>query len=368
MWLSSVAVSLTLLVPQQVDPLPDVTAVLAPLTFTAQEKQAVDLSLEILRGCCLPDGAIVVSNLGTAPTTPVWIVTYFANHNACALLATGKADDRELVRKWLEWQVTHQEPGGWWNDWEGTRAAYANTGRVDAFDSNVAFYLLVLRKYQKAGGIVSPGMRTAAEKALACLETCINPDTGLPWAKPTYKASFLMDATEVYAGYASGAAFFASVRDSGRSRLCAARRNRLRSMIPKYWNAEERLYSWAEQPGTPVNGQYVGVYSGGLDDLYPHGLANLFGCSFVGFRSASFRQVTDKFTPETIPYGTGTERFAMAAARAGGSLRKTWRDRATADALGFKPDNVYSFRPALYVLLAYRGADWMPSLASFAAP
>jgi hypothetical protein len=60
----------------------------------------------------------------------------------------------------------------------------------------------------------------------------------------------------------------------------------------------------------------------------------------------------------------GTERFAMAAARAGGALRKTWRDPASTTTFVFMSTNCDSFWPARDVLLAYQGADWLPNLAS----
>lgn len=330
------------------------------LALTTAEQRAVQGNLQILRGCCLPDGAMTMANLGTASSIPVWIPPYFSAHNACALLASGNTTDRELVRKWLEWMALRQEPGGWWNDWTGTRASYSNTGKCDAHDSVVSFYLLVLRKYQVAGGIVSTRMRTAAERALACLETCVDPATGLTWAKPSYRVAFLMDNTESYAGYASGAAFFKAVGDKNRGELCARRQAKLRVELPKYWNSSARLYNWAKHPNGTVNG--------GLNALYPEGLANIFGCSFVVNQPAAFSQVTAKFTPETVPHGAGPERFAMAAARVGGAVSTTWRNRATTTAQGFTNVNVYSFRPALYVLLAYEGADWMPSVASAVQP
>jgi len=94
-------------------------------------------------------------------------------------VSTGKPRtpaDLERVGRWLEWCAQNQAASGYWNDFEGTVAGYRNNGKVDAWDSSAALFLLVAGRYQRAGGKATPAIVAAARKALKCIETVADGD------------------------------------------------------------------------------------------------------------------------------------------------------------------------------------------------
>jgi hypothetical protein len=135
-------------------------------TRAAAEAQAVSACLARLRACQLPDGAFAqVEPRGAG--APVWVAPYFAHFAALALLA-GHArepspEDVARVGRWLDWCAAHQAADGYWNDFEGTAASYTDTGKVDAWDSSAALFLLAADRHRRAGGALTPAARAARE-------------------------------------------------------------------------------------------------------------------------------------------------------------------------------------------------------------
>lgn len=338
-------------------PAPTAAQPQADKTLSATEVKAVARSLELIRDCQLPDGAIAM----TAPKGadgPVWVQPYFACHAALALLAPnpdakGAAADRERVRKWLAWCVKNQEKGGYWCDRVGTATKYKSNGAVDAHDSSAALFVVVAERYQRAGGTVTDDLRAAVKASLACLDDLTDAD-GLTWAKPEYKVKFLMDNVEVYAGLSAAARFHAADGQKDEAKKTSVKAATLEKGLLQFWGAKEKgRFAWALHPD--------GKYDGGLDKLYPHGLAQLFGVTFVRSEVAVFREVTKAFKPEHTPEGTGPERFLLAALRAGDEgERAEWRT-ATAEAAAEFDASVYVVRPAIVVLAFREGTDWLPS-------
>ena len=322
------------------------------------EAKAVATCLDIIRGCQLPDGAFVQVNHGGAPEAPVWIAPYFVDYAAIALLAeykrTKRLSDLASVGKWLAWCAMNQADDGYWNDYEGTVAVYKNNGKVDAWDSSAALFLLVAGKYQQAGGKVTPRIVTAARKALRCIETVSDRD-GLTWATPTYKVKFLMDNVEVYAGLQAASELFAAAGEKAEAGKASAQADRIRKKLPGYWRPADRLFAYALHPN--------GIFEGGLDKAYPQGLAQLFGCAFIAPKPEAWAAVK-KFPPDGGPSAAlGAERWLTAAARFGGDDAREWRAKTAAEAAGFTPLNVYIYRPAVTALALLEGADWMPNIA-----
>lgn len=331
------------------------TPVVKRAPLTPAEQAAVASCLSIIRGCQLPDGAFNIVNDGNAPGSPVWVAPYFVNHGALALLAASKVQSNpaDIVRvgKWLEWSVIHQDAGGFWCDHTGTIASYKSNGQVDAHDSSAALFLLVLARYQQVGGNVSDAMRIAAKRSLVCIQNVTDTD-GLTWAKPDYKIKFLMDNIEVGAGLAAAEKFFRATGDESEERAAKAQAALVGRGLLGYWEAAEPgRFAWALRSH--------GAYDGGLDQMYPHGLAQLFGVAAVSAQAASFAEVVEAFEPETTREGVGAERFLIAASQLGGPDARAWRAKAVQAASGFTPNNVYIFRPGLVVLGLLEGADWM---------
>ena len=308
------------------------------------EGQAVTTCLSIIRGCQLPDGAFAQVSPGNKPNAPVWIAPYFANYAALALLTshehTKNSDDLGRVGRWLAWCAKHQTADGYWNDFEGTAAAYSDNGKVDAWDSSAALFLLVAGRYHRAGGQTTEEVAAATQRALACIEKVTDAD-GLTWATPTHRVKYLMDNVEVCAGLRATA-----------TQTSAARAARIAKKLFDFWQPADNRFAYAQHAN--------GSLEGGLSKPYPHGLAQLFGIAFVDAKATAWSSVTQAFSPEDGPAAsTGTEWWLIAASRLRGDAAKEWRARMVKDVTSFGPQNVYIHRPALAALGLLDGADWM---------
>ncbi len=327
-----------------------------PRPLTGAEEQTVATCLTLIRGCQLPDGAFAQAAPGDKPAAAVWIAPYFASYAALALLAdharTKNPDELARVRRWLVWCAKNQSVNGYWNDFEGTAAVYANNGTVDAWDSSAALFLLVAGRYHRAGGQATPDITAAARRALACLATVTDRD-GLTWAKPDYKIKYLMDNIEVRAGLRSGAEFFAAAGSPVEAKQAGDQAERIGRRLRDFWLPADALFAHA------LNRQ--GTFEGGLHKPYPHGLAQLFGMAFVAPDRTAWMNVTRAFSPETGPAAApGAEWWLIAASRLGGRETQAWRAKMVQEVASFNPQSVYVYRPALAVLALLEGADWMP--------
>lgn len=326
--------------------------------LSRDEEVAVAAYLQVLRGCCLADGAITMTSSKHDSSAPVWIAPYFGDHVALALLAANdskkNAGDVALVGKWIEWRVARQERDGFWFDQTGTVSSYRSNGKVDAHDCSAAMFLLVLERFQRSGGNISISMRASAKACLQCIQEVSDGD-GLTWAKPTHKVKYLMDCIEVHAGLRAGEAFFRRTKDE-EAEACKVQADKIRTLLPKYFGAKEPgLFAWALHPS--------GIYEGGFEKLYPHGLAQLFGVSFVTQDASVFTRVEANFQPETGPAATGAERFLIAASRLGGNTEMKWRTSVLRDKSLLQRET-YSYRPALAVLALCEGTAWMAPKAN----
>ncbi|MCA9071013.1 MAG: hypothetical protein KDA84_18930 [Planctomycetaceae bacterium] len=327
--------------------------------LTRSEEMAVASCLGIIRDCQLPDGAFTMVNEGKTPASPVWVAPYFVNHSMLALLAANDVHknraDVARVGKWLGWSVKNQDPGGFWQDYTGTIARYQGNGMVDAHDSSAAMFLLVAERYQRSGGKVPETLRAAAKRSLKCIQNVTDTD-GLTWAKPDYRVKYLMDNIEVYAGLVAAQGFFTKTGDAAEAKAAGDQAEKISKGLKAYWQAVyQSRFAWVQH----ANGQF----EGGLDKIYPHGLAQLFGVSFVSAVDAPFQEVVKTFQPQTTREGVGAERYLIAASRLGDQETKTWRANTVQATRGFNSKNVYIFRPGLVVLALVEGADWMPSPA-----
>lgn len=328
--------------------------------LTTAEQKSSDHCLTIIRNAQLPDGAFNMVHHGTDPGHPVWVAPYFADHAALALLAghaaSASPEDVGRVGKWLAWRVTNQEEGGFWFDHTGTNAGYKSNKKVDAHDSSAALFLVVLDRYRQAGGKVTEALRDAAKRSHECIRALADRD-GLTFAKPDYKVKYLMDNIEVEGGLLAASRVFAALGDPARAKAATGQAEQIARGLKKYWEAkDEKRFAWALHPS--------GQYDGGFAALYPHGLAQLFGCAFLAPERDAFLAVEKKFPPETTAAGTGAERFLIAVSRCDAGSVSKWR-ATTADAgLKMKPNEVYLFRPSLVVLGLLEGADWLPSVLS----
>lgn len=332
-----------------------------PPALTAAEEKAVANCLAIIRECQLPDGAIRMKATSNAPTNPVWVQVYAGAFAANALLCAHErkpnAADLARVGRWLEWCAKNQAADGHWNDHEGTVAAYRDNGKCDSWDSYCAMVLLTTDRFHKLGGKVSPAVRAAAKKALAAIESVADQD-GLTWAKPDYRVKFGMDNIETYGGLRAAVRFFDAVGDSAEAKRAADLADKIARKLPDYWQADAKAFAYALHPN--------GVFEGGLQNLYPHGLANLFAITWVSPKNAApWKTMLATMTPDggDAPQAA-PEWWLIAAHRVGTPAEvKTWRAKVTTEAAGFTKGNIYVGRAGIAALSLLRGADWLPSVA-----
>ena len=306
------------------------------------ESQAVVHCLSLIRGCQLPDGAFAQVAPKDGPDAPVWIAPYFANFAALALLTNAdpahRAEDLARVGRWLSWCAKHQSADGYWNDFEGPASAYADTGKVDAWDSSAALFLLSAGRFRRAGGQLAPDVDAAVARALASLARVTDAD-GLTWAAPNHKVKYLMDNVEVRAGLLA-----AGTPDA------RAQADRIGRKLPGFWQPETGLYAYAQHAN--------GAFAGGLDKPYPQGLAQLFGVAWIAPKASAWAAVSQAFKPETEPAAACVAAWwLMAAQRMKADGVRAWRERLLADAASFSSRRTYLQRPALAVLALTEGAD-----------
>ena len=331
--------------------------------LTSAEAKVVGTCLDIIRGCQLADGSFNMVCEGKAPQNLVWIAPYFAQYSMLALLAANdckkNSDDVARVGKWLDWCATHQDKDGFWYDHTGTIASYNSNGKVDAYDSSAATFLLVVERYQRSGAKLSPKVVAAAKASLNCITNLADTD-GLTSAKPDYKVKYLMDNVEVFAGLSAAQTLFTKTQDVAEAAIAGKHVAAISKSLLAYWEAAEKeRFAWALYPN--------GTFDGGLDQFYPHGLAQLFGVSFVAAKPDPFAETCKAFKPQTTREGLGAERFLIAASTLGGVDVAFWRSKVVKDAATFTPESVYIVRPGLVILALMEGADWMPCVANYNA-
>ena len=312
--------------------------------LTAEESRAATTCLSLIRACQLADGAFAQVAPQDGRDAPVWIAPYFANFAALALLTNAdpahRAEDLARVGRWLDWCAKHQSADGYWNDFEGTARAYADTGKVDAWDSSAALFLLAAARHQRSEGQTAPAVTVAIARALACLARVTDAD-GLTWATPNHKVKYLMDNVEVRAGLLAAG-----------SPDARAQADRIGKKLLGFWQPATGLYAYAQHAD--------GAFVGGLDKPYPQGLAQLFGVAWIAPKTSAWASVTHAFSPEAGPAtSTGTEWWLIAASRFRSDAAKEWRARLVKEVTSFTPQGVYIHRPALAVLGLLEGSEWM---------
>lgn len=318
-------------------------------------QQAINRCLEILRGCQMTDGAFRVS----ATRDQVWIQVYFAQHAALAMLynpdSVARRADLARIRRWLDWCVDYQESDGFWYDYVGTLGNYASNGYVDAWDSVVSLTMLVIERYQALGGLLSASHHQMADLCLGALADVTDPRDGLTWAKPDYKIKYLMDNIETYAALIASSRYVARRGRRAQSNQLLAQSRQVATGLRKFYDAEIERFDWALDE--------AGNYSGGFRDSYPHGMAQLFGVTYVQRERGPWTATLAQFPPEdTAITGMGPERFLMGATALRLPIAATLRRETIASVSNFAPGVVYLHRPALAALALSVGPNWLAAL------
>ena len=146
---------------------------------------------------------------GAIPYTATVVNPYFAN-----IAATGAArtsSDLTAVQQWIAWYVARSRDANPWGI-AGAITDYAilpngtlqSAGSADSVDAYAATFLTLVStawQYGNAGlRAYVQNIRPDVERIASAIDAVTDAD-GLTWALPAYRMKYVMDATEVYAGF-----------------------------------------------------------------------------------------------------------------------------------------------------------------------
>jgi hypothetical protein len=210
------------------------------------------------------DGAILV-NPGVAAYdasgTPYYRVSpYLANLGVFGALGSPAPDRLLLAKGWVRWFLGHLSPQGvpyecyYRKDGSGETACDpahpAQCDVNDATDSAAATFFLALEAFYRADSssgkkdfFEAAGDETRIETVADALLSLQDSD-GLTWAKADYRAKYLMDNCEAYAGLKALARLERSAyRDSERAKRHDEAAERIRrEILEKFWDPASEMY------------------------------------------------------------------------------------------------------------------------------
>lgn len=173
--------------------------------------------------------------------------------------------------RWLTWYQGHMDSAGYVTDYDMVSGRLVSTGDMDSTDSYAAMFLVALYNAHRATGDAS---RTAAlsngvAKAIGAILSTQQPD-GLTWAKPAYRAKYLMDQAETYAGLRAGAWLAANaLADSGLANRATAAADGLKAGIDALWNAGTGSFDWTvHENGVRVPTNWANLYPDALSQVW----------------------------------------------------------------------------------------------------
>jgi len=220
-----------------------------------------------------PDGAI-------APYTDDVMVRPYLSHFAAiglvkASRSTGDPRYSDAAWRWLAWYQSHMDAAGYVTDYDRVSGRLVSTGDMDSTDSYAAMFLVAAYNAHRATGAASRtiGLLPGVVKAIGAIMSTQQPD-GLTWAKPTYRAKYLMDQAEAYAGLRAGAWLAASVlSDPTLAERATRAADALKAGVDGLWNPGTGAYDWAVHENgarTPNN----------WSNLYPDSLSQVWAVAF----------------------------------------------------------------------------------------
>ena len=257
----------------------DDDVVVDPFDLTAS-KEAIDHSLALIRRTHLADGAFRMNDDGNL----VWIVPYFGNQAALALLTAShhsrNNEDLLMVKEWLYWYKAHQVDDSGIYDQEGVVGDYTvriKDGKkwVDAEDSASSTYLMVLSLYTTITGDVDilDDFAESIQLNYTILAELIDPSDDLSIAKSDDPIKYLGDNLETYYGLKSAVSLFNKLNlpdDANSAQLLLDSNG---AALSRYWDSDLGYYGWAIDEN--------GVLSIGIDSPYPEHWANLFAATTI---------------------------------------------------------------------------------------
>jgi hypothetical protein len=375
----------------------------------AHEK-AVRNCVELMHGCQLPNGAIDLrthwnpkdaadreqaeievernvlpkEKLDYEHRDSIRVVPYFSNYAALGMISayesvTHDVKDLEYAAKWMKFYADEQDKEtGYIHDYHGSRhqGTFIKSEEIDSVDAYASTYLQLAERYSEALKKCTPEEREKlneilpADKLMEASKLCVKAiesvvDTdGLTWAKPDWPVKYLMDNVEVYGGLISGANYFEAQGVKSESKKCRDMAKEVGKNLSEYWRADEKHFAWAKQ------GDFH--WDTGLDEAYPHGLANLYALPWIPEKPEEkhvklWEEMKEKFKPEEPGYKNVDEtapldRWLMSAIALKDPDVEKWKERLTEQMTEFpKHRNVH--RLGIATLAALEGREWMHSIA-----
>ena len=245
-------------------------ALLATGVPNAASVTAADIRAEAdwIMSARFPDGAIA----HYPDKQAVW--PYLANFAAMGLSrATEVTGDRKYVEaawQWLAWYQAHMDAEGFVTDYSVQNGVLVSTGFMDSTDAYAGTFLSALlaayaaRPDTRRLRTFLPGI----EGAVRAIEATQDGD-GLTWAKPTWKAKYLMDQAETYDGLLAAEILAKYLKKTTLARRAGTDAAKMRAGVATLWNTAVGAYDWAKhEDGRTTANRWNYLYSDSLQQAW----------------------------------------------------------------------------------------------------
>lgn len=192
---------------------------------------------------------------------------------ARASTATGDARYREAAFAHLSWYVSAMDASDVVYDHQLVSGRYVATDDLDSTDGYSGTFLLAVDELVVPAKdlVKARALHAGVRRAVAAVAMTQQPD-GLTWAKPDYRAKYLMDQAEAYAGLAAAARVASLLDDDLLAAEARGRAAEVRSGVEGLWREESGSYDWARHEDgatTPHGGAF-----------YPDAVSQLWAVGF----------------------------------------------------------------------------------------
>jgi len=256
---------------------------------------------------------------GAIPYTATAVNPYFANIAATGAARTGT--DLAGVRQWIAWYVLRSRDANPWGI-AGAITDYTilangtlqSTGSADSVDAYAATFLTLVSTAWQYGDAATrtyvQGLQTDVERIAAAIDAVTDVD-GLTWALPTYRTKYLMDATEVYAGYNDLAVLRSGAYGDAAGALGASQRAAaLRAAIVRtFWSSGRAAFATELDANGTLSWPQAGVWEDAMAQLAPilHGVIAPSSSTAAGVYAsfnAAFPSWTSLVKPDQYPWAS----------------------------------------------------------------
>jgi len=262
---------------------------------------AVPGEASFIESAQIADGAIT-EYPGSSVVNP-YLGAYAAVGLARASMLTGDPTPAADAWRWLDWYQGAEGSGGIVTDATASGGTTVPTGTLDATDAAAGMFLVAADNAWAATGdlgqlrAIQPGIAGA----LTAIGSVLSP-SGLTWATASYRASYLMDESEVYGGLVSAAALETTLGDQALATQASSEATTLAGAVAGLWNPATGAYDWAvagDGVGTTTNWQVA------YPDAFEQAWAVAWGLVPASRASALMDDVAQDAPAWSDPTGTG---------------------------------------------------------------